>query len=213
VKAVVFDCDGVLVDSEAAWTRALRDVLVSHDVSLADVRAGAMIGGSVPEVVDFMEHQLSCVVDAEEISREIYASVLESVSHGIEAMHGAIELLETLKGTCLMAVASNGSLATVHASLRAAGIPDVFDAVVALGSTTRPKPAPDLYLEACSLLSVSPSDALAIEDSTRGATAAKRAGMSVVGVGSAAGLDDVCDLVVSNLLDVRLLELVGTVAT
>jgi HAD superfamily hydrolase (TIGR01509 family) len=172
-----------------------------------------MIGGSVPEAVAFMEVELGHQVDADRIGREIYASVLSSVAEGIEPMQGAITLLEALQGTRPLAVASNGSRETVLASLRAAGIPDVFDALVALGPATRPKPAPDLYLEACSSLGVVPSEAIAIEDSLRGATAAHIAGLTVIGVGSAPRLEEVCDLVVMTLLDVSLLTLLGVATT
>jgi HAD superfamily hydrolase (TIGR01509 family) len=207
--AVVFDCDGVLVDTEAAWTRALREALTSQGVSLVNYRGGTMIGGSVPEAVAFIERELGHEVNADEVGREIYASVIASVSKGTSAMPGAIELVGSLQGTRPLAVASNVSRETVLASLRAAGIPEVFDAVVALGATTRPKPAPDLYLEACSLLRVAPSGAVAIEDSFRGATAAKCAGMSVVGVGPAPRLTEVSDLLVTSLDDVRLRELLS----
>lgn len=213
MRAVIFDCDGVLVDSEAAWKKALRDALSAHGVALGRHRAGAMIGGSVPEAIAFMERELGHALDADQIGREIYASVLSSVADGIAPMEGAIAVLESLQGTRPLAVASNGSRETVLASLRAARIPEVFDAVVALGPTTRPKPAPDLYLEASASLGVEPSESIAIEDSFRGATAARLAGMTVVGVGSAPQLEEVCDLVVSTLLDGRLLALLGIVPT
>jgi HAD superfamily hydrolase (TIGR01509 family) len=172
-----------------------------------------MIGGSVPEVVSFMEQTLGHGVDADEIANEIYASVLASVENGISAMEGAVDLVSLLEGTRPLGVASNGSLATVHASLAGAAIPDVFDVVVALGPTTLPKPAPDLYLEACSQLGVEVSDAIAIEDSYRGATAAKRAGMSVIGVGKASRLEEECDFVVEHLSDIRLAKLLGISTT
>jgi HAD superfamily hydrolase (TIGR01509 family) len=213
VKAVVFDCDGVLVDSEAAWTHALRQALTRHGVSLAQHRAGNMIGGSVPEVVSFMEQALGHAVDADEIESEIYASVLANVKKGISAMEGAIDLVNSLSGTRPLGVASNGSIATVRASLDGAGIPDVFDVVAALGPATRPKPAPDLYLEACSSLGVETSDAIAIEDSYRGATAAKRAGMRVVGVGEAPRLEEASDLVIERLSDIRLAQMLEVATT
>jgi HAD superfamily hydrolase (TIGR01509 family) len=172
-----------------------------------------MIGGSVPEVVAFMEQALGHTLDAEEIGSEIYASVLANIGRGISAMEGAIDLVNSLRGTRPLGVASNGSLATVRASLAGAGFSDVFDVVVALGPSTLPKPAPDLYLEACSLLGVETSDAIAIEDSYRGATAAKRAGMSVVGVGKAPRLEESSDFVVEHLSDVRLAQLLGVATT
>jgi HAD superfamily hydrolase (TIGR01509 family) len=187
--------------------------MAKRGVSWANYRHGTMVGGSVPEAVAFMENELGYAVDVEEIGGEIYASVQSIVAAGISPMVGAVELLNVLKGSRPLAVASNGSRETVLASLRAARIPNVFDVVVGLGATSRPKPAPDLYLEACRQLNVRPADAIAIEDSFRGATAAKLAGMRVVGVGTARRVEEVSDLVVTTLLEPDLLDLLGITTT
>ena len=101
------------------------------------------------------------------------------------------------------------SVETVEAAMRAASIPPVFDAIVPLEPPLRPKPAPDLYLHACELLGVQPAGAIAVEDSVTGASSARGAGLTVVGVGGAPGLDDVADTVVANLLEAELLSLLG----
>jgi HAD superfamily hydrolase (TIGR01509 family) len=124
-------------------------------------------------------------------------------------MDGAIELLEAIRGSRPLAVASNGSRETVEVSLSAASIPQVFDAVVTLEAPLRPKPAPDLYLRACERLRVVPARAIAVEDSVPGARAARAAGLMVVGVGPAPGLQAVADTVVPNLCDSQFLDLLG----
>jgi HAD superfamily hydrolase (TIGR01509 family) len=124
-------------------------------------------------------------------------------------MDGAIELLEAIRGSRPLAVASNGSRETVEVSLSAASIPQVFDAVVTLEAPLRPKPAPDLYLRACERLRVVPARAIAVEDSVPGARAARAAGLMVVGVGPAPGLQAVADRVVPNLCDSQFLDLLG----
>jgi HAD superfamily hydrolase (TIGR01509 family) len=204
VRAIVFDCDGVLVDSESAWMGAIRDAVFRRGVTLEDDPEASMVGGSAPEVVAFLEGELGHTVDAELIEAEIYDSVLRQIDRGLQAIDGAIDLLESLRGTRALAIASNGSMKTVRASLRAAEIPDVFDVIVALDGSLRPKPAPDLYVEACSRLGADGVGAIAIEDSVRGAISAKRAGLSVVGVGASAQLGAVSDLVVTTLRDDRL---------
>ncbi len=122
-------------------------------------------------------------------------------------MRGALELLEAVRGTRPLAVASNGSMETVEASMRAASIPAVFDAIVALEPPLRPKPAPDLYLRACERLGVAPARAIAVEDSVLGAKAARAGGLDVVGVGRAPGLEAVVDMAVPDLFDPRLWDL------
>jgi HAD superfamily hydrolase (TIGR01509 family) len=204
VRPVVFDCDGVLVDSEFAWIGALRDALIRHGVVVGDGATASMIGGSVPEAIEYIEERLGRGIDQATISEQIYDDVLARLALGVQAMDGAIELLERLHGTRALAIASNGSRETVAASNRAAGIPSVFDAIVALDGILRPKPAPDLYIEACLRLGVHCHDAIAIEDSLRGAISARAAGLRVIGVGGGARLGEECDLVVSSLRDVRL---------
>jgi HAD superfamily hydrolase (TIGR01509 family) len=183
---------------------ALRDVARRHGVRFESGQAASMLGGSAPEAVVLWERELGHELDEAMVTAEIYDAVLVNVGGGLRAMDGAVELLETLHGTRALAIASNGSIETVAASLRAAGIPDVFDVTVALGGALRPKPEPDLYVEACRRLGEDPADAIAVEDSPRGATAARRAGLSVVGVGDTKKLDAVCDVVVATLRAARL---------
>jgi HAD superfamily hydrolase (TIGR01509 family) len=187
---------------------ALRAAAVRFGVSAENDADISMLGGSVPEAIEFLERQLGHEVDHELVSTQIYGDVLASIAHGVRAMDGAVALLESLRGTRCLAVASNGSIETVRAALLASEIPDIFDAIVALDATLRPKPAPDLYVEACSRLGVEPIEAIAIEDSVRGATSAKSAGLHVVGVGSGVNLDAVSDLMVATLRDVRLRDFI-----
>lgn len=207
-KAIVFDCDGVLVDSETAWVSGIVDVFASRGIGyVASEPAPDLHGTSVREVVSLLEGQLSEPVDADELEDEIYAAIISHMAEGVWANHGAVELLEAVRGTRPLAVASNGSRATVNGALEAASIPAVFDVIVAFAAPLKPKPAPDLYLSACGQLGVSPSQAVAIEDSLPGVRAARAAGLTVVGLGPARGLETEADLVVQDLLDPRLWEL------
>jgi HAD superfamily hydrolase (TIGR01509 family) len=204
VRPVVFDCDGVLVDSGFAWIGALEHALHGYGMVVDGRVTASMIGGSVPEAIEYLSDTLDRELDRTAISKEIYDDVLSRLALGVQAMDGAGELLERLNGTRALAIASNGSRETVESSIRSAGLPRVFDVVVALDGTLRPKPAPDLYIEACAQLGTPCGDAIAFEDSLRGAASARSAGLSVIGVGQETRLHGVCDLVVASLRDDRL---------
>jgi HAD superfamily hydrolase (TIGR01509 family) len=207
-KAVVFDCDGVLVDSEKAWFVGIVNVFTRRGIHrLVTGPASSLYGASVSDVVSMLEREVGEPLDREAVAREVYDAILAAIDDGVVAMEGAVELLETLRGSRPLAVASNGSRETTEASMRAASIPFVFDAIVAYEPPLRPKPAPDLYLRACELLEVRPAEAIAVEDSLPGALAANAAGLVVIGLGPAQGLEDVAEAVVPRLLDPRLLGL------
>lgn len=207
----MFDCDGVLVDSEPAWSTGIVGTFERHGIKrLVTGPASSLYGGSVSDVVALLEREVGEPLDVDEVAREIYDAILDAIAEGVRPMEGAIELLGAVRGSRPLAVASNGSMETVEASMRAASIPPVFDAIIALEPPLRPKPAPDLYLRACERLDVQPAHAIAVEDSVLGASSARAAGLTVVGVGEAPGLDVVADSVVPNLLDpvfLALLEL------
>ncbi len=207
-KAVVFDCDGVLVDSEKAWFVGIVNVFSRRGIhQLVTGPASSLYGASVGEVVSVLEQELGVQLDAAAAAREVYDAIIAAIEEGVVAMDGAVELLEELRGTRPLAVASNGSRETVEASLKAAAIPPVFDTIVAFEAPLRAKPAPDIYLRACENLQVNPADAIAVEDSLPGARAARAAGLFVVGLGRADGLGAVADMVVPRLLDPVLLGL------
>jgi HAD superfamily hydrolase (TIGR01509 family) len=209
-KAVVFDCDGVLVDSEKAWFVGIVNVFESRGIhELVTGPASRLYGASVGDVVTVLERELGEPLDTDAVTKEVYGAILAAIEDGVVAMPGAVELLEAIRGTRPLAVASNGSAETVAASMKAASTPNVFDTIVAVAPPLRPKPAPDLYLRACELLEVVPGEAIAVEDSLPGAKAARAAGMTVVGLGPADGLAVTADLVVPGLLDPGLLDLLG----
>lgn len=205
----MFDCDGVLVDTEAIWSASLRTVMTAWAGADAAAAAPSMTGGSAPEAIAFLEDVRGETIDRAAFSRELYTDVIRGIGHGVAAVPGAIELVRALHGSRPLGVASNGSAETVQASLAAAGFPRAFDAIVALDGSTRPKPAPDLYIEACARLEVDPAAAVALEDSPRGAQAARTAGLRVVGIGTAQTLRGLAELVVPDLADRRLHDLLG----
>jgi HAD superfamily hydrolase (TIGR01509 family) len=207
-KAVVFDCDGVLVDSEKAVFAGIVAVFARRGIhGLVTGPTSSLYGASVDEVISELERETGEPVEFDEVAQELDSEIRAAIARGVRAMDGAVDLLETIRGSRPLAVASNGSRETVEATMKAASIPQVFDVIVTLEAPLRPKPAPDLYLRACELLRVLPERAIAVEDSVPGARSARAAGLMVVGVGPAPGLRAVVEALVPNLGDSRFLDL------
>ena len=207
--AVVFDCDGLLVDSETLWTRAETELFRRHGraFTLDDKKAllgtGWLAGGRV------LERLLDRPGDAEGLSQTLLTLVTEEVGHGVDALPGALELVEELHGRVPIAVASNSPRGFVEAVLARGGFVDSFDAYVTGDQLENPKPAPDAYVEVCGRLAVEPSRAVALEDSPPGIASARAAGLFVIGVPSLPGLELEADLVAGSLLDERLRSALG----
>jgi HAD superfamily hydrolase (TIGR01509 family) len=189
-SAVVFDNDGLLLDTESVWTRAERDLFERRGLDFTPADKRELVGTSAEIAGGILERRLKEPGRAVELIGELNDLVVAELEHGVEAMIGARELLHALKqrGTPLGLV-SNSPLAFVLRSLEIAGFDDRFDVVISAHEVAAPKPSPDPYLEACRRLGVEPgSDVVALEDSPTGVAAARAAGLTVIGVPS---LDDI----------------------
>jgi HAD superfamily hydrolase (TIGR01509 family) len=188
--AVVFDNDGLLLDTESVWTRAEQDLFERRgaDFTAADKRE--LIGTSAETAGEILERRLGVPGCAEALIEELNELVVAELEHGVGAMVGARELLHSLRqrGTPLGLV-SNSPLPFVRRSLEIVGFADRFDVVVSAHEVRAPKPAPDPYLEVCRRLGVDAGPSVvALEDSPTGVAAALAAGLTVIGVPSIDGV-------------------------
>jgi HAD superfamily hydrolase (TIGR01509 family) len=188
--AVVFDNDGLLLDTESVWTRAEQDLFARRgtDFTAADKRE--LVGTSAAIAGAVLERRLGEPGRAAELIEELNVLVVAELEHGVEAMIGARDLLQALRerGTPIGLV-SNSPLAFVARSLQIVGFEDHFDVVLSAHEVAAPKPAPDPYLEACRRLGVEPGpEVVALEDSPTGVAAARAAGLTVIGVPSIEGV-------------------------
>ena len=189
-RAVIFDLDGVLVDTEPGWRRAETELLRRHGDAYTEADAAASLGAPVDVVVaryaDRLglggQNRLRLREELMELARVEYGGV-------VPVRPGAMELLRSLRGRVPLGVASNTPRELVVRALDAAGLAGYFDFVVTAEDVERPKPAPDIYLAACRRLGVEPSDAVALEDSPPGIEAARRAGLTVVAIPQDDGVD------------------------
>lgn len=202
--AVVFDNDGLLLDTESVWTRAERDLFERRGLEFTPADKLELVGTSAQIAGGILERRLGEPGRAAELIEELNALVVAELEHGVEAMIGARELLAALRerGTPIGLV-SNSPLAFVRRSLELVGFEDHFDVVLSAHEVAAPKPAPDPYLEACRRLGVAPGPSVvALEDSPSGVAAARAAGLTVIGIPSVEGVAlEEAHLLAESLLD------------
>jgi HAD superfamily hydrolase (TIGR01509 family) len=189
-EAVIFDNDGLLLDTESVWTRAERDLFERRGLEFTPADKRELVGTSAATASAILERRLDEPGRGAALIEELNDLVVAELEHGVEAMVGARELLHELKlrGTPIGLV-SNSPLAFVRRSLQIAGFNDRFDVVLSAHEVAAPKPSPEPYLEACRRLSVEPGpDVVALEDSPTGVAAARAAGLTVIGIPSLEGI-------------------------
>jgi HAD superfamily hydrolase (TIGR01509 family) len=208
--AVVFDNDGLLLDTESVWTRAERDMFERRGLVFTDGLKREIVGTSAAVAGEMLERGLDEPGQAGALIEELNELVVAELEHGVEAMVGARDLLERLKaqGTPIGLV-SNSPLAFVRRSLEIVGFEAIFDVVISAHEVAAPKPAPDPYLEACKRLGVEPGPGvIALEDSPTGVAAARAAGLTVIGVPSVEGVELLeAHHIAASLLDSTVVEI------
>lgn len=212
IKAIVFDFDGLILETERPQYEAWRDVYASFDRPLP-LQAWLDVMGK-PVQIDLFPRRLAAELQRDldidaliERYRGVVASKLgvQPIQPGVEAV-----IEEARSRRLKLAVASGSTHRWVDGHLRRLGLFDYFDHTTCSEDTARHKPDPDPYQHACRALGVGPSDALALEDSPLGITAAKTAGMSAIAVPTDMTRDqsfDHADRVLDSLEQLNLAEL------
>jgi HAD superfamily hydrolase (TIGR01509 family) len=179
-EAVLFDQDGVLVDSEGAWDAARRAVVAENGGRWKDEATRAMMGMSAPEWSGYVRDELGVRLEPEEISDRVVARLLAGYSNELPLLPGAVEAVRRIAARWPVGLASSANREVIDAVLSGSGLDGVFGATVSGEEVARGKPAPDIYLEAARRLGVDPARSAAVEDSTNGLRSAAAAGMLVV---------------------------------
>ena len=210
--AVIFDNDGLTLDTEHTWTRAESALYARYGTEFTLDHKREMLGTSGAKSARSMERHLDQPGRGRELNLELRELVHAELSGaGVEPMPGVLDLIAALRERGVpIGLATNSGREFATRALRAAGLDDRFDAVVSAEEVEHPKPAPDVYLEAAARLGADPAGCVALEDSETGVAAARAAGMTVVGVPSFPGVELAdADLVVASLTDPRVRELLG----
>jgi HAD superfamily hydrolase (TIGR01509 family) len=180
IEAVVFDLDGVLVDSEHVWDE-VREALARERGGRWHERAQAdMMGMSSTEWSRYMHDVIGLEDAPEEINAEVVRRMRARYEQDLPLVPGAVEAVERLAAAFRLAVASSSNRPLIDAVLAASGLDRLFETTVSSEEVPRGKPAPDVYLEAARRLGVEPSQCAAVEDSGNGIRAAHAAGMRVL---------------------------------
>ncbi|MGW4278150.1 HAD-IA family hydrolase [Streptomyces seoulensis] len=182
-EAVVFDCDGTLVDSEQHWQRARAIVLRAFGHAPDDAFAERAKGLHYEDCGALMAELVGEPDHAEEMTRQLLNTFRTLVAREPVSTRGARELVRALERVAPLAVASNCPEDVVRSSLESVNLRRHFRHIVVPDDRIRPKPHPDTYAEAARRLGVPGDRALAVEDSVNGMRAALAAGLRVIGVG------------------------------
>jgi HAD superfamily hydrolase (TIGR01509 family) len=182
IEAVVFDLDGVLLDSESEWDGARRAVVAETGGHWREGATRAMIGMSSPEWSRYLHDELGVPLEPEEISARVVSHLLDRYQHHLPLLPGAVAAVKRLAGRWPLGLASSANRPVIDAALDVAGLRDSFAVTVSAEEVARGKPAPDVYLAAARKLGVTPERAAAVEDSGSGLRAAAAAGMLLVAI-------------------------------
>jgi HAD superfamily hydrolase (TIGR01509 family) len=180
IEAVVFDMDGVLIESEEIWD-AIREAYVRERGGRYDAEVQrAMMGMSSTEWSRFLHETAGVPDEPAAINAEVVRRMLEAYREHLPLIPGAVDAVKRLAERYPLAVASSSNRPLIDAVLEVAGLAPYFAATVSSEEVPRGKPAPDVYLEAARRLGVAAERCAAVEDSHGGIRAAKAAGMFVI---------------------------------
>jgi HAD superfamily hydrolase (TIGR01509 family) len=180
--AVMFDLDGVLVDSEQLWNRAKETVVREAGGRWREDAPQAMMGMSSREWSTYLRDRLGVERDVDEIDREVVRRMEQLYRARLPLLPGALDAVRALHERWPLGLASSSNREVIDLVLDLAGIADAFVATVSSEEVDRGKPAPDVYLETARRVGVAPDRCVAVEDSSNGLRAAAAAGMAVIAV-------------------------------
>ncbi|KUK92074.1 MAG: HAD-superfamily hydrolase, subfamily IA, variant 3 [Thermotogales bacterium 46_20] len=182
MKAVIFDMDGVIFDSEGLYREACISLVQRYDGTVTEDLFERQMGLKMDESQRVAVEVSGAKVSPEEFGRNYEEEFLKRANNELKTIPGVEKLLDFLKGRVRMAIASSTKTAIITGFLEKFGFEKYFDAVVGGDQVINSKPSPEIYLEAARLLGVQPGECLVIEDSPAGIISATRAGMRVLAI-------------------------------
>jgi HAD superfamily hydrolase (TIGR01509 family) len=182
IVAVVFDLDGVLVDSESVWNEVRRQFTEENGGQWHEGAQRDMMGMSSVEWSRYVRDRLGVRMEPERISQAVADRVVDLYRERLPLLPGAVESVRALAAEWPLGLASSSNRHVIDLVLELAGIADDFQATISSEEVGAGKPAPDVYLEAAKRLEVDPTRCAAIEDSSNGLRSARAAGTAVIAV-------------------------------
>jgi HAD superfamily hydrolase (TIGR01509 family) len=183
IEAVVFDMDGVLIDSEPVWERVRRRFVADRGGHWPADAQDRMMGMSTAEWSAYLSTDFGIGgLTPQQVAEQVVAAMAAEYEKHLPLLPGAIEAVRSLSARWPLAVASSSPRSLIETVLDTAGLASAFAAVVSSEEVPRGKPAPDVYLAAAERLSVSPKACASIEDSSNGLRSAAAAGLTVIAI-------------------------------
>ena len=182
IAAVVFDLDGVLLDSEQVWDEAREQLAKERGGRWHPQAQRDMMGMSSTEWSRYMHETIGLPEPPEQINREVVERLSAIYRKHLPVLPGAEEAVERLAARWPLGLASSSNRELIDMALELLGVDHLFAATVSSEEVARGKPEPNVYLEAARRLGVDPAEAAAVEDSHNGILSAKAAGMGVVAI-------------------------------
>lgn len=209
IDAVVFDLDGVLIQSEEVWDHVRERYVRERGGRYDDEVQRAMMGMSAPEWSAFLAEDAGLPGTPEQINADVVELMLAAYARELPLIPGAVETVRRIAAQFPLALASSSNRAIFEEVLELSGLAQFFAATVSSEEVPQGKPAPDVYLEAAQRLGVEPEDCAAVEDSHSGIRSAHAAGMRVIAIPNASYPPDtdalaLADVTLSSLSELTL---------
>jgi HAD superfamily hydrolase (TIGR01509 family) len=182
IGAVVFDLDGLLIESEELWADVREQLARERGGRYGPEEQRAMMGMSSPEWSRYMHEHVGLPESPDEIASKVVDLMAERYRERLPLIDGAVEAVERLAARWPLGLASSSNRPLIDLVLERSGLARLFRATVSSEEVAHGKPAPDVYLEACRRLGIDATQAAAIEDSHAGIGSAKAAGMRVIAI-------------------------------
>lgn len=183
IKAVIFDLDGLLVDSEPVWFQVRTTMFERFDLTWTDDDQKALMGRSTAAWIDYVHGKLKGRLSRDEVTKETLDGMVRNYRSGaIRVMPGAQQALEYCAGKFVLGLASGSPEILIHAALESNRWGRFFSQVLSSDKVGHGKPAPDVYLEVTKRLRATPQESVVVEDSGSGILAGKAAGAAVIAI-------------------------------
>jgi len=182
IEAVVFDLDGVIIDTEEVWEEVRRGYAAEHGREFLPDTQTRMMGMSTPEWSAHLSEDVGVPRTPEEVAADVLGRMAERYRTALPLIPGSIEAVERIAARFPIALASSSARLLIRQVLETAGLTSLFRVVLSTEEVPRGKPAPDVYLTAVEQLGLSPEVCAAVEDSSNGLRSAAAAGLAVIAV-------------------------------
>ncbi|MFD6391536.1 HAD family hydrolase [Nocardia sp. NPDC060259] len=180
IAAVVFDMDGVLIDSEPIWEQVRHDYVDRKGGRWQPDSQRKMMGMTTTEWAAYMSDDLGVAMPLDDISTKVIDLMADTYAHHVPLLPGAVEAVQRCAGQWKLGLASSSPRTLIDLVLAKSGLLEYFSAILSTEEIGRGKPAPDVYLTVAQRLGVDPKDCTAVEDSTNGLISAHSAGMRLI---------------------------------